>query len=90
MAYRCYRWLEDSYDHLLIDMGNGNGHDTRKIPITGAAGEAVYAALLHLSTHCGECGVTIKKERVAGGGYVYTIGNHEPPVKPARGVQHGH
>lgn len=52
-----------------------------KIPIPGAAGAAIHAALSRMALCCGECGVTIKKERVAGGGYVYTIGNHETPAR---------
>lgn len=55
-----------------------------KIPIPGAAGAAIYLALQRMACCCGECGITIKKERVAAGGYVYTIGNHEPPERPAR------
>jgi len=66
--------------------GENNG---RKIPIPGAAGETIYAALARMATYCGECGVTIRKERVAGGGYVYTIGTNEPPAKPVRSNNHG-
>lgn len=60
---------------------SGNGP---KIPIPGAAGAAIYTALMRLAMLCGEGGVTIRKERVAGSGYVYTIGNHEPPARPVR------
>ena len=68
----------------------GNGLDTRKIPISGIAGEAIYAALLHMSTFCGEYDLTIKKERVAGGGYVYTLSTHEPAAIPqVRSMNHG-
>jgi hypothetical protein len=35
----------------------------------------------------GPGGVTIKKERVAGGGYVYTIGHHAEPE--GLGANHG-
>lgn len=59
-------------------------HVGARIPIPGAAGAAIWAALTRMSLHAGECGITIKKERVAGGGYVYTIGNHEPPARPVR------
>ncbi len=62
-----------------------NGEDSGpKIPIPGPAGEAIYVALQRMAVHYGECAITISKERVAGGGYVYTIGNHEPPARPAR------
>jgi hypothetical protein len=64
-------------------MRDGDDHGPR-IPIPGAAGAAIYIALQRLATLCGEGGITIKKERVAAGGYVYTIGNHEPPERPAR------
>ncbi len=53
-------------------------------PIPGAAGEAVRLALQRMALNCGECTITISKERVPGGGYVYTIANHEPPAVPAR------
>jgi hypothetical protein len=63
--------------------GDGDGGSPR-IPIPGAAGDAIYAALQRMAVHFGECALTIKKERVAGGGYIYTIGNHEPPARPVR------
>jgi len=58
-----------------------------KIPIGGPAGAAIYAALFRLSTRYGPGAVTISKERVAGGGYVYVLSNHEPPDKPARSIE---
>ncbi len=54
-----------------------------KIPISGAAGAGIYSALFNLSMRCGPGSVTISKERVAGGGYVYVISPHEPPERPA-------
>lgn len=65
-------------------MRGDDGYDTPKIPIPGPAGAAIFVALHRMATHCGECGITIKKERVPGGGYVYTIGNHEMPARPVR------
>lgn len=66
-------------------MRDGDGIDAGpKIPIPGAAGAAIFVALQRMAMHCGECGLVIKKERVAGGGYIYSIGNHEPPERPAR------
>jgi hypothetical protein len=59
--------------------GDGNGP---KIPIPGAAGAALFVALQRMATHCGEVELTIKKERVAGGGYAYVISNHQPPARP--------
>lgn len=46
------------------------------IPIPGAAGAAIYAALLRLATYCGEATVTIRKERPPEGGYLYLIANN--------------
>jgi hypothetical protein len=42
-------------------------------PIPGAAGAAVRAALRSMSLYPGETSVTVKKERLPGGGYVYLI-----------------
>ena len=53
-----------------------------KIPIPGAAGAAIFIALQRMATHCGEVALTISKERVAAGGYVYTISNSQPPARP--------
>jgi hypothetical protein len=49
---------------------NGNGP---KIPIPGAAGAAIAAALLGLATKPGPGVVTITKKPVAGGGYIYEV-----------------
>jgi hypothetical protein len=54
--------------------GDDPGHGPR-IPIPGAAGAAVYAALKSLVMRCGEGDVLITKRRVAGGGYTYWITN---------------
>lgn len=53
-----------------------------KVPIPGAAGAAIAVALQRMATHCGETVLTIKKERVAGGGYAYVITNNQPPARP--------
>jgi hypothetical protein len=68
--------------------GDGQDHGPR-IPIPGGAGATIYEALSRMAMHCGECGITIKKERVAGGGYVYVIGTNEPPARPVRSINHG-
>jgi hypothetical protein len=60
-----------------------------KVPIPGAAGVAISESLRRMAMHAGECGITIKKERVAGGGYVYIIGTNEPPARPVRSNNHG-
>jgi hypothetical protein len=44
-----------------------------KIPIPGAPGAAIFAALMRLATHCGDASVTIRKERLPAGGYTYLI-----------------
>lgn len=63
----------------------GDGEDTGpRIPIPGAAGAAIYAALKGLSVHCGDGTVTIIKERLPGGGYVYLIGQNDNPARPVR------
>lgn len=54
-----------------------------RIPIPGAAGESIRASLQRLSTHCGEMGVAIQKQRVASGGYAYTVTVTQPPARPA-------
>lgn len=64
-------------------MRDGNGDNGPKIPIPGAAGAAIFIALQRLALFCGEGGITIRKERVPGGGYIYTVANHEPPARPA-------
>lgn len=53
-------------------MNNGN-QKSPQIPIPGAAGEAVRAALQSLAMHVGEASVNISKQRVATGGYTYVI-----------------
>ena len=63
--------------------------DSPKIPVPGAAGAAIFIALKGLAMKSGPGGVTIKKERVAGGGYVYVIGHHEQPDNPVLGAHHG-
>jgi hypothetical protein len=60
-----------------------------KIPIPGAAGAAVYAALQSLSLYCGEATVTIKKARVAGGGYTYWVSNLSTPPYRAGFIHQG-
>ena len=57
-----------------------------RIPIAGAAGEIIARALARLATHCGEQTLSIAKERVAGGGYVFTVKVSTPPEKPARDI----
>jgi hypothetical protein len=52
-----------------------------RIPIPGVAGEAIRAALMKMATTCGETVLTIKKERVAGGGYAYVLTNNQPPAR---------
>jgi hypothetical protein len=68
--------------------GDGENHGP-KIPIPGAAGATIYEALRRMAMRPEECGITINKERVAGGGYVYVIGTNEPPAKPVRSINHG-
>jgi hypothetical protein len=62
---------------------------TPKIPIPGPAGAAIEQSLRRMAMRAGECSITIKKERVAGGGYVYIIGTNEPPARPVRSINHG-
>lgn len=50
-----------------------------RIPIPGNAGEAIRAALSSLAMHPGEMVLTIKKERIAQGGYIYLISKTQPP-----------
>ncbi len=53
---------------------NKNGiHKSPQIPIPGAAGEAVCAALQSLAMYAGEASVNISKQRVKTGGYSYVI-----------------
>lgn len=47
-----------------------------RIPISGTAGAAIYAALKGMAMHPGAMTLTIIKERVAQGGYIYLIGRH--------------
>jgi hypothetical protein len=47
-----------------------------KIPIPGAPGAAIFAALMRLATYCGDATVTIRKERLPSGGYAYLIANN--------------
>lgn len=56
-------------------MRDGAHEDGPKIPIPGAAGAMVFAALKSLALFCGEASVNISKRKVAGGGYVYVISN---------------
>ena len=53
-------------------MNNGN-HKSPQIPIPGAAGEAIRAALQSLAMHVGEASVNVSKQRVKTGGYIYVI-----------------
>lgn len=46
-----------------------------KIPIPGAAGAAIFAALMRLAMQCGDGAVTIRKQRLPSGGYVYEVAN---------------
>ncbi len=50
-----------------------------RIPIPGKHGSAVAAALNAMVMHPGEMIVTIKKEKLAQGGYVYLISQTQPP-----------
>lgn len=50
-----------------------------RIPIPGPQGSAVAAALNALVMHPGEMIVTIRKERVPRGGYIYLISKTQPP-----------
>ncbi len=62
-----------------------SGHDEPsgpRIPIAGAAGAAIHAALAKMATHCGELRLMLDKERVASGGYVYTVTFIQPPARP--------
>ncbi len=54
-----------------------------RIPIPGTAGEAIRAALNSLAMYPGEMTVTIKKERLPQGGYIYQIAKIQPPDSPA-------
>ena len=62
---------------------NKDDQTAPRVPITGAAGIAIAAALAKVATHCGEISVTIHKGRVASGGYAYTITHTQPPGRPA-------
>ncbi len=55
-----------------------------KVPIAGAAGAAIAAALAKMATHCGELRMVLDKERVAAGGYVFTISFTQPPGRPVQ------
>lgn len=50
-----------------------------KIPIPGAAGAAIYAALMRLAMQCGDGAVTICKQRLPSGGYSYEVANSNAP-----------
>jgi hypothetical protein len=50
-----------------------------RIPIPGTAGEAIKGALVALAMHPGEMLLTIKKERLPQGGYIYLISKTQPP-----------
>jgi hypothetical protein len=63
--------------------GDGEDHGP-KIPIPGAAGAAIFAALKSLALLCGEGKVTIIKERLPSGGYTYLIANNQNPARPVR------
>lgn len=52
-----------------------------KIPIPGAAGTAIFAALQGLAVLCGDGRLTIEKKRVPGGGYSYWVSNIITPDK---------
>lgn len=54
-----------------------------RIPIPGAAGAAIFAALKGMAMHCGETAITIRKERLPSGGYTYLIGHNQQPPKTA-------
>ncbi len=56
-------------------MRDGNYDDGPKIPIPGAAGATIFAALKSLAMRSGEASVNISKRKVTGGGYVYVISN---------------
>lgn len=56
----------------------------QRIPITGTAGAAIYAALKGMAMHPGEMTLTIKKERVAQGGYIYLTGIQKPQPPASR------
>lgn len=63
----------------------GDGEDNGpRVPIQGPAGAAIFAALKGLAMHCGDGQVTIKKERLPQGGYVYLIGQNDNPARPVR------
>jgi hypothetical protein len=47
-----------------------------KIPIPGAPGAAIYAALMRLAMFCGDTTVTIRKSRSPSGGYTYEVANN--------------
>ncbi len=63
-------------------MRDGHYNDGPKIPIPGAAGATIYAALQSLAMRPGEASVNISKRKVAGGGYVYVISNLPATADP--------
>lgn len=67
----------------LLIAGEASSEAAQHVPISGAAGAAIYAALKGLAMHAGESTVTIKKERVAQGGYVYLVATNRSPALPA-------
>lgn len=48
-------------------------------PIPGAAGVAALAALRAIALYPGEAVLTVKKERLTGGGYIYLIAETQTP-----------
>ena len=56
-------------------MRDGSDDHGHKIPIPGAAGATVYAALLSLAMRAGGGVLTITKKPVPGGGYTYWVSN---------------
>ena len=58
--------------------------DNRPIPIPGSAGACIYAALHALAMRPEAAALTIRKERAAGGGYVYSVSNITAPATAKR------
>lgn len=51
-----------------------------RVPIPGAAGASIYAALSGMAMHAGPMTITITKSRMAGGGYAYSIARNLTPA----------
>jgi len=51
-----------------------------RLPIPGAAGVSINAALASMAMHAGAMSITITKSRVAGGGYAYSIARNLTPA----------